>query len=53
MCDKKIKPSPKDFLANMRGHMPLGKKLALLVRNNLYKISSGTNCCGHPGEPGC
>ena len=53
MCNKKVKPSPKSFLTNITGPMPLGKKLGLLLKNNLRKIRHGTNCCGHPGEPGC
>jgi hypothetical protein len=53
MCDTKYRPNPKDFLANLAGPMPLGKKIVLLFRNNLYKIRHGENCCGHPGEPGC
>jgi hypothetical protein len=33
--------------------MPLGRKLRLLFRNNWIKVSTGSTCCGHPGEPGC
>jgi hypothetical protein len=51
--DTKVKPNAKEFLNNMSGPMPFGKKLGLLLRNNLHKIRHGKNCCGHPGEPGC
>jgi hypothetical protein len=33
--------------------MPLGKKISLLLRNNIVKIKNRQDCCGHPGEPGC
>jgi hypothetical protein len=46
-------PSMKDFLMNLYGPEPFGKKLFLLLRNNAIKISSMKSCCGHPGEPGC
>jgi hypothetical protein len=41
------------FLSNLSGPEPLGTKLRLLVRNNVYKLTHHTQCCGHPGEPGC
>lgn len=46
-------PSLRAAFTNMRAPMPLSMKLRLLLRNNLYKIQHHTNCCGHPGEPGC
>lgn len=48
-----VRPSPKDFLSNLRQRMPWGEKLRLFIRNNFIKIKTGRNCCGHPGEPGC
>ena len=53
MCKEKPRPNVKDILANLTGPMPLGRKLGQVVKNNLYKIRNRTNCCGHPGEPGC
>jgi hypothetical protein len=53
MSKRKHKPSPKDFLTNMSGPMPLGRKISLLFKNNIHKLRYGKNCCGHPGEPGC
>ena len=54
MCaGKKKKPNVKDAVENIRKPMPLSKKLALLVRNNTYKLLNLKSCCGHPGEPGC
>jgi hypothetical protein len=48
-----VRPSPKDFLENLRREMPWREKLRLFIRNNFIKIKTGRNCCGHPGEPGC
>jgi hypothetical protein len=39
------------FFENLRGPMPIGQKLALIVRRRVrFPIPA---CCGHPGEPGC
>jgi hypothetical protein len=46
-------PSVKAFWTNMSAPMPLGRKLHLLLRNNLIKLKRRQSCCGHPGEPGC
>ncbi len=32
---------------------PLPEKVRLAVRNNWFKLRTGSPCCGHPGEPGC
>ncbi len=47
------KTSLKAFFTNMNVKMPLNKKIRLAIKNNLIKIKTGKNCCGHPGEPGC
>ena len=47
------RPSITSFLTNLRAPMPLGRKIRLLLRNNWIKIRRRSNCCGHPGEPGC
>jgi hypothetical protein len=46
-------PSLRASFHNLAAPMPLSKKLRLLWQNNLYKVRHHTNCCGHPGEPGC
>jgi len=46
-------PDIKGFLTNLRVEMSLWKKIWLLFRNNAKKIFTLSNCCGHPGEPGC
>jgi hypothetical protein len=33
--------------------MPLGRKLRLLITNNLIKIKTRQSCCGNHGQPGC
>jgi hypothetical protein len=48
-----VRPSPKDFVANMRRKMPWREKLRLIIKNNFIKLKTRQNCCGHPGEPGC
>lgn len=47
------KPSVNKFLTNLHVDMPLYKKVWLIFRNNMKKIITFNNCCGHPGEPGC
>lgn len=47
------RPSPSAFQRNLRADMPLGRKLGLIIRNTAKKIRTGSDCCGHPGEPGC
>ena len=32
---------------------PLGKKLSKAAANNVRKVVTLSECCGHPGEPGC
>jgi hypothetical protein len=46
-------PSLRDWITNWNQPLPLGTKLRLLARNIGIRISTGSNCCGHPGEPGC
>ena len=33
--------------------MPFGRKLRLLIANNLIKIKTRQSCCGNHGQPGC
>jgi len=47
------KPDPKAFVDNLKGPMPIQKKLFFLLKNNARKIITAKTCCGHPGEPGC
>jgi len=32
---------------------PLDRKIRKAVLNNARKALTLSNCCGHPGEPGC
>ncbi len=43
----------KNFLTNMSAPMPWRRKIYLVFRNNMIKITKRQGCCGHPGEPGC
>jgi hypothetical protein len=47
------RPSARAFFTNLRAPMPWWKKIWLLFRNNAKKIATLSDCCGHPGEPGC
>jgi hypothetical protein len=47
------RPSPIDFIANLRSTMRWKEKIVLIIKNNLIKIKTLQNCCGHAGEPGC
>jgi len=53
MHNHQKRPSARAFLTNLHVPMPLWKKIWLLIRNNTKKIITFSNCCGHPGEPGC
>ncbi len=47
------RPSITSFFTNLQAPMPLERKVHLLLRNNWIKVRRRSNCCGHPGEPGC
>jgi hypothetical protein len=46
-------PDPKAFINNLKGQLPVHKKLVLFLKNNARKMVTAKSCCGHPGEPGC
>jgi hypothetical protein len=52
MCEKK-KPNAKDLLSNLKGPDSIREKFSAIIKNNLIKIKTRKNCCGHHGEPGC
>ena len=41
------------FLENLRAPMSMGRKLRLMMANNLTKIRRMRGCCGNYGQPGC
>jgi hypothetical protein len=48
------RPSFRAFLQNFDEYeAPLGKKIRKALANNLKKLTTLSDCCGHPGEPGC
>lgn len=48
------RPSLRDAFNNFHTYdAPLGERLRLLVRNNLTKVRTRSNCCGNHGQPGC
>ena len=47
-------PSPRDFFRNFDDYDgSLEKKVRKALANNARKIVTLSECCGHPGEPGC
>jgi hypothetical protein len=48
------RPSFRDFLKNFDEYdAPIDRKVSKAVRNNLKKLTTWSECCGHHGEPGC
>jgi hypothetical protein len=48
------RPSLRVSIANFRDYdASLLTKVRLVVANNLIKVRTKSNCCGHHGEPGC
>jgi hypothetical protein len=48
------RPSIRALFNNFRTYdAPFHEKLALAFRNTLIKIQTRSDCCGHPGQPGC
>jgi hypothetical protein len=52
MCTSE-RPDIKTAIDNLKQSLPIGKKIGLLIKNSLIKITTLRSCCGHPGEPGC
>ena len=46
-------PNLESALTNLKAPMPLSRRIQRLVANNWTKVRTRSNCCGHPGEPGC
>ncbi len=47
------RPSIRSMFTNLGRPMPLHRKLRLMVRNYWLRVQNRSDCCGHPGEPGC
>lgn len=48
------RPSIGAFFTNWRSSdLPVPQRLAVALRNNLTKLRTMKDCCGHPGQPGC
>jgi hypothetical protein len=46
-------PNLRSIFSNLKAPMPLSHKLQRILVNNWTKIRTRSNCCSHPGEPGC
>lgn len=53
MSASQRRPSPSDFLTNLKEPPPLPKKAFVIARNLWRRVVLRQNCCGHDGEPGC
>ena len=47
------KPSIRAVFNNLKKPVPFWKKIELIVKNSIIKITKLQSCCGHLGEPGC
>lgn len=48
------RPSIRTALRNFSTYdAPIGTKLRMTLTNNLTKLRTRSDCCGHPGQPGC
>jgi hypothetical protein len=48
------RPSLKALFQNFDDYdAPLDRKVRKALRNNAKKVLTLSQCCGHPGEPGC
>lgn len=48
------RPSGRDLFRNFDDYDgPIDEKVRKAVANNVKKLVTLSNCCGHPGEPGC
>ncbi len=47
------RPSLRAAFTNLQVPMPWSRKLRLMARNYWIRVRTGSNCCGHDGEPGC
>lgn len=48
------RPSLRNLLKNFDEYdAPIDRKVRKAVRNNLKKLTTLSECCGHHGEPGC
>jgi hypothetical protein len=48
------RPSLRDLFRNFDDYdAPLDRKIRKALRNNARKVVTLSECCGHPGEPGC
>jgi hypothetical protein len=48
------RPSLKALFRNFDDYdAPFDRKIAKALRNNARKVVTLSDCCGHPGEPGC
>ncbi len=54
MCKNNEKPSLKAIFSNWKeSEASIGRKIKMVIGNNLLKIKTGKSCCGNHGEVGC
>ncbi len=54
MKQPKKRPSLQGVFSNWKNNpLPFFSKVKMVLRNNLIKLKTRKNCCGHYGEVGC
>ncbi len=48
-----LRATLRNNITNWNQPLPFHVKVNKLVRNLWIKVSTGSECCGHDGEPGC
>ena len=48
-----LRQALRNNLTNWNQPLPLHVKVRKLARNMWIRVSTGSTCCGHDGEPGC
>lgn len=53
MADEQ-RPNLRATVSNWRTYpAPLTRKLRMAASNNWERVRRRSDCCGHPGQPGC
>ena len=50
---KTLREGIRNALTNWDQPLPFRVKVAKTARNLWIRVSTGSTCCGHDGEPGC
>ena len=48
-----LREALRNNITNWNQPLPFHVKVSKFVKNSWIKVSTGSTCCGHEGEPGC